>query len=69
MNELWPYGILRSGMSRDDYLDVLRSVFARIAVAEDPEGGFLELDPAALASLFDANTKPERALAMIGIPR
>jgi len=69
VNELWPYGILRSGMSRDDYLDVLRSCFARVLVAEDLSADFLDRDPAALASLFDANSKPDRALAMIGIPR
>jgi len=69
VNELWPYGILRSGMSRNDYLDVLRSSFARVLVAEGPSGDFLDRDPAALESLFDVSPGPERALAMIGIPR
>jgi len=69
VNEFWPYGVGRSGMARDEYLSVLRSTFARILIQDGPSGAFRERDPDALASIFDANLAPERALAMIGIPR
>ena len=69
VDELWPYGVLRSGMDRGEYLDVLRASFARVAIADPGSGEFRDRDFATLPALFEGNSRPEQALAMIGLPR
>ena len=69
VNELWPYGIARSGLTRDAYLELLRTRFVRVATADLASGDFVDRNPGELAALYDANSRPEQALAMIGLPR
>jgi FkbM family methyltransferase len=63
--EFWPYGILRAGLDRDRYFEIVRSLFSRIAII-DPVMGRAERYPIGeIPKLFDANPSPGQALTVI----
>ncbi len=69
LSEFWPYGILRSGLGRDGYAETVRSMFTHFVVV-DAEGGKMERHNAAdIATLFDANPRPEQYLEVIYFSR
>jgi len=49
--EFWPYGLARSGMSRDEFLDLTREVFTSFWALR--QGRFVEHPIGALDGLFD----------------
>ena len=63
--EFWPYGILRSGLDRSAYFEIVRGLFSRLAVI-DPESGLAQphsID--AVPALFDANPGHEQGLTVV----
>jgi len=69
MSEFWPYGILRSGLDRDTYVEIVRTLFARVVIADAAAGRFEPRDTAILAEIFDAHLRPEQSLQIILFPR
>ncbi len=65
LSEFWPYGILRSGMDRDGFTSIIRSLFARIVIVDAAAGRFEERDSADIAPLFDTHRRPEEQLEII----
>jgi hypothetical protein len=61
LSEFWPYGILRSGMDRDSFTSIVRSLFPRIVIVDAATDRFEEQDSADIAALFDTHRRPERA--------
>jgi FkbM family methyltransferase len=69
ISEFWPYGIRRSGLDRDAYAEIVRSLFARFVIV-DAASGRTELRAASeIAELFDAHPRPEENLELILLPR
>lgn len=63
VSEFWPYGILRSGMSRDDYSRIVRELFTHFYHLR---GSSAEKLPAArIDSLFDAYAAPKQMCEVI----
>jgi FkbM family methyltransferase len=67
--EVWPYGIWRSGMDPDEYLEILGARFDRVIQLSD-EGRTIEpRDLAWIASLFDDLGRPEKYAEVLLIPK
>ena len=69
ISEFWPYGIRRSGLDRDAYAEVVRSLFARLAIVDAAAGRIEPREVAAIPEIFDANPLPEQNLELILFPR
>jgi len=69
VTEFWPYGILRSGLDRDAYVEIVRSLFDRVIVINPPGNATETLDAAAVSRLFDEAPRPEQHLELILLPR
>ena len=67
--EVWPYGIRRAGMERDEYVDIVRDLFERVIRVADEGRTFEPRDPAWVAALFDEQSGPEQNAEVIFIPR
>ncbi|MGH7680508.1 MAG: FkbM family methyltransferase [Candidatus Eiseniibacteriota bacterium] len=65
LSEVWPYGILRSGMDRDTYTSVARSLFKRIVIVDAAANRFEARDAADLPALFDTHRRPEAQLEIL----
>jgi len=65
LSEVWPYGILRSGMDRDTYASIVRSLFKRIVIVDAAANRFETRDAADLPALFDTHLRPEAQLEII----
>ncbi len=61
--EFWPYGILRSGMSRSEYLDAARALFTHFYLLHDPAP--VRRPIAELDALFDAYRAPKAMCEVI----
>ena len=63
VSEFWPYAILRSGMSRNEYLEIVRSLFTHVYV---PEGDRFRQQPIGqLGELFDQLESPRSGTQII----
>lgn len=69
LSEFWPYGILRSGMDRDAFTSVVRSLFPRIVIVDAATDRFEERDSADIAPMFDTHRRPEQQLEIIFLRR
>jgi FkbM family methyltransferase len=69
ISEFWPYGIRRSGLERDTYAEVVRSVFERFVIVDAATGRTEVRDVGAIAALFDTYSRPEQNLEIIFLPR
>jgi FkbM family methyltransferase len=69
ISEFWPYGIRRSGLTRDAYAEILRSLFERLVIVDAAAGQFGPRDIAAIGELFDSCPLPEQNLELILYPR
>jgi FkbM family methyltransferase len=67
--EVWPYGIRRAGMERDEYVEIVRGLFERVIQVADEGRTFEHRDPAWLAALFDERPRPEQNAEVIFIPK
>jgi hypothetical protein len=68
ISEFWPYGIRRSGLDRDAYVEIIRSMFARFVIVDAATSRFEGRDVDAIAELFDAYPLPEQNLELILFP-
>ena len=67
--EVWPYGIRRAGMDRDEYVAIVRERFERW-IEVDAEGtSFAPRDAAWIAGLFDSRSGPEENAEVLFVPR
>jgi hypothetical protein len=65
VTEFWPYAILRSGIDRDEYFEIIRGIFSRVAII-DAATGRVEPHPIeTIPALFDGNLNPEQSLELI----
>jgi FkbM family methyltransferase len=69
ISEFWPYGIRRSGLERDAYAEIVRSLFARFVILDAATGRTEARDADSIAELFDAYPRPEQNLELIFLPR
>jgi FkbM family methyltransferase len=69
LTEFWPYGIQRSGMDRDAYAELARSLFDRMAVFDATSRHFEPRDLSAIGELFDRTHRPEEYLEILFSPR
>ncbi len=69
ISEFWPYGIRRSGLERDAYAEIVRSLFERLVIVDAATGRTEPRDADAIAELFDAHPLPEQNLELILVPR
>ena len=69
ISEFWPYGIRRSGLERDAYAEVVRSLFERFVIVDAATGKTEPREAGAIAELFDAHPRPEQNLELIFLPR
>ena len=69
ISEFWPYGIRRSGLERDAYAEIVRSVFAGFVVVDAAAGRIEPREVAAIPGIFDAHPLPEQNLELILFPR
>lgn len=69
LSEFWPYGILRSGMDRDTFASIVRSLFPRIVIVDAATDRFEERDSADITHLFDTHRRPEQQLEIIFLRR
>jgi FkbM family methyltransferase len=67
--EVWPYGIRRAGMERDEYVEIVRDLFERVIRVADEGRTFEPCDPAWVATLFDEQSGPEQNAEVIFIPK
>ena len=67
--EVWPYGIRRAGMERDEYVEIVRDLFERVIQVADEGRTFEPRDPAWVAALFDERPRPEQNAEVIFVPR
>ena len=67
--EVWPYGIRRAGMDRDEYAAIVRELFERVIVVGAEGTSFEPRDPAAIAALFDELPRPEQNAEVLFMPR
>lgn len=67
--EVWPYGIRRAGMERDEYVEIVRDLFERVIRVADEGRTFEPRDPAWVATLFDEQSGPEQNAEVLFIPR
>jgi FkbM family methyltransferase len=69
LSEVWPYGIRRAGMERDEYVEIVRNLFERVIRVADEGRTFEPRDPAWVSALFDERPRPEQNAEVIFIPR
>lgn len=69
LTEFWPYGILRSGLDRDTYCEIITSTFSRLAIMDAGSSQFEERDVTVLPALFDAFAQPDQNLELILFPQ
>ena len=69
LSEFWPYGIQRSGIDRDSYAELLRSLFQRLAVFDAAGRQFVPHDLSRIEELFDRTSGPEQYLELLLFPR
>ena len=69
LSEFWPYGILRSGLDRESYAEIVRSLFSHLVVIDGVTGPFERRDAAGVRELFDACPRWEQFLEVIFFPR
>ena len=67
--EVWPYGIRRTGMDRDEYVEIVRELFDRIVEVGEDGTRFTPRDPAWVAGLFDERPRPEQNAEVLFVPR
>ncbi|VAX10269.1 hypothetical protein MNBD_GAMMA25-43 [hydrothermal vent metagenome] len=63
MMEFWPYAILRSGVTKMEFSEVLGSIFNKFYSFGNE--GFIEYNIADIGGYFDANTDPEGGTAIM----
>jgi FkbM family methyltransferase len=68
LTEFWPYGILRAGMSVDDYVAIVRSLFGSIIVVSPETPAFERQDPESIRELFSAHPHPDDQLELLLLP-
>jgi FkbM family methyltransferase len=69
LSEFWPYGIVRSGLDRDSYAEIIRSLFTRLVLVDADAGRFEPRPVSEIAGLFDSHPRPEQHLEVIYIPK
>ncbi len=69
VNEFWPYGILRSGLDRDSYSEIIQTHFSHFVIVDAASGSFEKRDAAAIRDLFDSLKGPEECRQVIYFPR
>ena len=69
LTEFWPYGIQRSGMDREGYAELVRSLFDRMAVFDPATRRFEPRDLSTIEDLFDTTQGPDRYLEVLFHPR
>jgi len=69
LSEFWPYGILRSGLDRVEYAEIIRSLFSRIVIVDAAAGRFEERPASTIEDLFVSYPRPEQNLEIIFLPR
>ena len=69
LNEFWPYGILRSGLDRNSYGEIIRAHFSHFAIVDAGSGTFEAREAGAIGDLFDTLTGPEQYREVIYFPR
>jgi FkbM family methyltransferase len=67
--EFWPYGILRSGMDRDSYATLIRSLFDRMVIVDAAARRFEPQDLSQIEELFDRTAGPDQYLELLLYPR
>jgi FkbM family methyltransferase len=67
--EVWPYGIRRAGMDRDEYAAIVRELFERMIIVGAEAASFEPRDPAAIGALFDELPRPEQNAEVLFMPR
>lgn len=65
VTEFWPYGILRSGLDRGGYFEIVRSLFTRLAVIDPVSGRAESRSIDAIPALFDANPGHEQGITVV----
>ena len=63
VNEFWGYGIARSGMSREEYCEVVQETFSKFYL--HTEDGYQEKPIAEIDSLFDKYQRPREIASFI----
>lgn len=58
ITEFWPYAILRSGISKSDFVEAVQSVYTHIY--RETEKGFIEYNMKDLDSIFEENIDPRK---------
>lgn len=56
LTEFWPYAILRSGISKSDFVEAVQSVYTHLF--RETEDGFVEYNMDDLGSIFDEHMSP-----------
>ena len=65
VTEFWPYGILRAGLDKSGYFEIVRSLFTHLAIIDD-RSGRAEIRPIdAIPALFDSNPGHEQAITLV----
>jgi FkbM family methyltransferase len=68
LTEFWPYGILRSGLSAETYVAIVRSLFHSLIVVVPETPNFERTDPDSLLRLFESYPRPEDQLEILLLP-
>jgi len=58
ITEFWPYAILRSGISKSDFVEAVQSVYTHIY--RETDNGFIEYNMSDLDSIFEENIDPKK---------
>ena len=63
MMEFWPYAILRSGVTKTKFFELVGSIYKKFYSLENE--GFKEYDIADIGGYFERNTDPEGGTAIM----
>lgn len=58
LTEFWPYAILKSGISKSDFVEAVQSVYSHIF--RETDDGFIEYNMSDLDSIFDEIMSPHK---------
>lgn len=68
VSEFWPYGILRAGSSREEFTDIVTSLFPEIVHVDTRSNRFERHQSRVISELFDAYPDPETFGEVIFLP-
>jgi FkbM family methyltransferase len=66
--ELWPYGMLRAGLTRTDFTEIIRPLFTHLIHVDTKTQRFERLGLGAVAGLFDTFARPQDFGQLILLP-